>query len=211
MKNRVIKLFLLFLSMFVISGCVSVKKEPLDNIVSYVIGNNRKIYNNSNRGYKYYIPRGLSAQSVDNLNVIIKNDKYKYYLYVDLVSFYNKTEMNYKEDKSLYYSKSIRNNEGIINVTKLAEGYLVNVQYNYAKIEVIVAEKDIKETVCNALIIVSSVDYNENAIKAMLDEGILSTKERVVEVFKNPGNRNDLLETDDVYEDDENVDVDYIN
>ena len=102
MKNKVLKLFVLFLSLFVLTGCVNMKEDSLEDITKYVVTSKRELYNNFNRGYKYYIPRGLSTKQVDDLNVIIKSDKYNYYLYVDLVSYYNKVEFKYDVDKSIY-------------------------------------------------------------------------------------------------------------
>ena len=211
MKNKVLKLFVLFLSLFVLTGCVNMKEDSLEDITKYVVTSKRELYNNFNRGYKYYIPRGLSTKQVDDLNVIIKSDKYNYYLYVDLVSYYNKVEFKYDVDKSIYYSKNIKDKDGLINITKLSDGYLINIQYKYAKIEVVVDEKDIKEAVTNSLIIVNSIKYNDETIRAMLDEGILSANERVVDVFKNATNKGDIQEIEDEYVDDDDIDNDYIN
>ena len=211
MKNKVLKLFVLFLSLFVLTGCVNMQKDSLEDITKYVVTSKRELYNNFNRGYKYYIPRGLSTKQVDDLNVIIKSDKYNYYLYVDLVSYYNKVEFKYDVDKSIYYSKNIKDKDGLINITKLSDGYLINIQYKYAKMEVVVDEKDIKEAVTNSLIIVNSIKYNDETIRAMLDEGILSANERVVDVFKNATNKGDIQEIEDEYVDDDDIDNDYIN
>ena len=212
MKNKYIKLFVLLLSVFVLSGCVNVKTDSIEQITKYIISSKRELYNNYNRGYKFYIPKGLSASKTDNLNVIIKSQNYDYYLYVDLVSYYNKVEFTYNTDSSLYYSSNIKGKDGLLNITKLYDGYLIHIQYNYAKLEVVVSEKEIKNALSNALIIVNSIKYNDNTIRAMLDEGVLSTNEKVVEVFNNSNNSTDLQEIDDdVYIEDDDIDVDYIN
>ena len=212
MKNKYIKIFVLLLSVFVLSGCVNVKTDSIEQITKYITSSKRELYNNYNRGYKFYIPKGLSASKTDNLNVIIKSQNYDYYLYVDLVSYYNKVEFTYNTDSSLYYSSNIKGKDGLLNITKLYDGYLIHIQYNYAKLEVVVSEKEIKNALSNALIIVNSIKYNDNTIRAMLDEGVLSTNEKVVEVFNNSNNSTDLQEIDDdVYTEDDDIDVDYIN
>jgi hypothetical protein len=90
---------------------------------------------------------------------------------------------------------------------------LINIQYNYARIEVKVNESDLKDVLSNALIIVNSIKYNDETIRAMLDEGLLSVNEKVVQVFDESKSQSDLLEIteEEYYEDDNNYDNDYIN
>ena len=78
----------------------------------------------------------------------------------------------------------------------------------------LVNKADLKMAVSNALIMVSSIDYNDETIRAMLDEGVLSLNEKPVNVFKNndENNRTDLLEIeDDNYYEEDYRDRDYIN
>lgn len=216
MKNKYLKLFVVILSLFVLSGCVHVNKESYDVIANNVLDNNIKTYNHFDKGYKHYVPRGLTVLQTNNYNEIIKSNKYEYYLYVDLVSYFNKIEFKYEANEDAYYSSVIRDNQGLIEVTKKDDNYLVVVQYNYAKVETLVKEQDIKLAVTNSLILVSTVEYNNEVIQAMLDEGVLSLNERKVEVFDNEGrtNQNELQEIDDdsyIEYDDKDKDRDYIN
>ena len=214
MKNKYIKLIMLIMSVFVLSGCVNVKKDSIEDITNYVISNQRKMINHVNRGYKYYVPRGLSVSYKNELNEVIRSSKYEYYLYVDLVSYYNKTELTNEINENIYYSKHIKGEDGIINITQKDKKYLIQIEYNYARIEVLVNKTDLKMAVSNALIMVSSIDYNDETIRAMLDEGVLSLNEKPVNVFKNndENNRTDLLEIeDDNYYEEDYRDRDYIN
>lgn len=214
MKNKYIKLIMLIMSVFVLSGCVNVKKDSIEDITNYVISNQRKMINHVNRGYKYYVPRGLSVSYKNELNEVIRSSKYEYYLYVDLVSYYNKTELTNEINENIYYSKHIKGEDGIINITQKDKKYLIQIEYNYARIEVLVNKADLKMAVSNALIMVSSIDYNDETIRAMLDEGVLSLNEKPVNVFKNndENNRTDLLEIeDDNYYEEDYRDRDYIN
>jgi hypothetical protein len=202
------------MSVFVLSGCVNVKKDSIEDITNYVISNQRKMINHVNRGYKYYVPRGLSVSYKNELNEVIRSSKYEYYLYVDLVSYYNKTELTNEINENIYYSKHIKGEDGIINITQKDKKYLIQIEYNYARIEVLVNKADLKMAVSNALIMVSSIDYNDETIRAMLDEGVLSLNEKPVNVFKNndENNRTDLLEIeDDNYYEEDYRDRDYIN
>ena len=213
MNKKYIKIIMLILSVFVISGCVSIRKSTIKEIVSYVVNNKHKLYNKYNNGYKYYLPKNMEVSYKDDSNEIIKSRYYDYYLYVDLVSYYNKTKPLYKIDEQLYYSSHIKDEEGLLNITKLSDSYLIHIDYNYAKMEVKVKENDLNEAISNAIIIVSSIDYNEEVIRAMMNDGVLSTNEKNVEVFKKKdADKSNQLDVDDTYEDeDENDDTDYIN
>ena len=215
MKNKYIKLFMLLTTVLLLSGCVHVNRDSIETITNYIVDNNIHSYNYNSRGYKMYIPRGLSVTYSSNLNKVIKSQAYDYYLYVDLVSYFNKENLEYKKEDNIYYSEYIKDNQGVINVSKKDNNYLVVVQYNYAKAETMVKEKDIKIAISNSLIMLSSIQYNEQVIKAMLDEGVLSLNERPVEVFKtkDSAGQNELIEIEDseYIEEDSEKDRDYIN
>ena len=53
--------------------------------------------------------------NINNSNVILTNGKLKYYLYVDLISYYNKVNNNYNESANPYYSKNINYNNGFVS------------------------------------------------------------------------------------------------
>ncbi|MBR6072890.1 MAG: hypothetical protein IKP76_01035 [Bacilli bacterium] len=216
MKNKYLKLFVIIMALFMLSGCVHVNRDSYDTIANNIIDSNVYIYNHYDRGYKHYIPRGLSVKQSNAYNEIIKSNKYEYYLYVDLVSYFNKIEFEYKTNENAYYSSLIKDGKGLIEITQKDDNYLVVVQYNYAKVETLVKERDIKLAVSNSLIMLSTINYNNEVIQAMLDEGVLSLNERKVDVFNNDGkvNQNELQEIDeDNYRSDEEKekDRDYIN
>ena len=210
MKKKCIKLFILLISIVFVSGCVNVRQDSLESIIGYVVNNKNNMVNHVNRGFKYYIPRGLSVSYKTDFNEIIKSKNYDYYLYVDLISYYNKVQVKYEKDESIYYSYLI-DDKGILNITKKDERYLIHLEYNYARIEVLVKEKDINMAVSNALIITSSILYNDDTVKAMFDEGVLSTNEKPISVFKNQDeNSRNLLELDEEIYQYEEKDRDYI-
>jgi hypothetical protein len=170
------------------------------------------MFNQVSSGYKYYLPRGLRAIKQDENNQIIKSSKYDYYLYVDLVSYYNKISLSYEETSNIYYSKLINGDKmGIINITELKDDlYYINVKYNYATIQAKVKKKDINEGVANSLIIASSVIYNDEIIANLMKNDEISSAEEVINIFDTNTGESNQLEYQDDYEDDDVYDPDMI-
>lgn len=215
MKNKTYKILIVILCLITLTGCgLNLKSASYEDICKYVTSSKRQMYNQINKGYKYYVPRNMNIRYVDDYNVIINGESEEYYLYVDVISYYNKSKMEYNVDKDIYYSHHIKGDDGLLNITKLSDSYLIVIQYNYAKIEVKVKESEIKSAISKSLIILNSIKYNDDTIKAMLDEGVLSTNEKIVDVFADKkDDSSSLLEVEDDYvpEDEENYDRDYIN
>ena len=202
MKKRIILLLILFM----MTGCSIVSNLSIDQIVTKTINSKYKIYNHVSNGYKYYLPRGLRAIKKDENNQIIKSDKYDYYLYVDLVSYYNNINLSYEVSPDIYYSKLLKgNSQGILNVSKIKDDeYYINLKYNFANVQVKVKEKDINEGVTNSLIIASSIIYNDEVIANLMKNDNLSSAEEVINIFDtNTGETNQLeYEDDSSYEED---------
>ena len=124
-----------------------------------------------------------------------------YYLYLDQVSYYYNNSIKFKEDKSKYYSRKLKNgdNVGYVEITDKGNNqYLVEFVYNYAKIEALVPKEDIEETVLNASYILSTIKYNDNIIKLSLDDDFLKTKEDKYDEFSSKKEENNnFLRYDD--------------
>ena len=56
--------------------------------------------------------------------------------------------------------------------------------YNYAKIEAIVNKSDINEVILNASYILSTVKFNDNVIRIMLDDDYFINKEEKYDIFE---------------------------
>lgn len=199
------KIFLIVLLLSLSTGCVPIEKTSIDDLTNEVLNSKYPLYNHVMRGYKYYLPRNLASSKIDELNEVLKSKHYDYYLYVDLVSFYNNIANDFQEDSSLYYSHIINYNDklGIINITKIDDVYLIEVVYNYAKIEVKVNESDIKTALVNALTIVSTIDYNKDVIESMMSEDILSSAEEQVNIFEKENTGNNSLDVDENFDDED--------
>ena len=140
------------------AGCSAVRIDTssIDNILNVVLSKNNNLYNRIGKGYKYYIPRGVTYMDTDDLNDKLYSNGINYYLYIDVISYYNRVKTNYKENKNAYYSK---------------------------KIEALVEKEEIEDVVLNASYILSTVKFNDNIIKIMLNEEYFTNKEETYDVF----------------------------
>ena len=185
-------LLMLFLLIF-LTGCTAVRinTKSIDNIVSVILSKENTLYNTIGKGYKYYVPRGVVYIDSNEYNEKLYCNGDYYYLYLDIISYYYKKDFTYKENKDLYYSKSIdmNNKKGYLEITKMDDKYyLIEFMYNYAKIEALVTEDKINEVVLNATYILSTVKYNDNVIKLVLDEDYFTNKEEKYNIFKSTNN-----------------------
>lgn len=201
------KKFIILFLLFFMTGCtvVRIDTSDIDNTISVILSKENKLYNQVGKGYKYYIPRGVSYIDTDELNDKLYSEGYYYYLYVDAVSYYYKVDINYTEKKDAYYSKKIDNNgkKGYLQIDEYNGAYLIQFVYNYAKIETIVAKEDINNAVLNCSYILSTIKFNNNVVKLMLDENYLINKEESYDLFK----PNTIID-DQVEDDDQNMIVD---
>lgn len=211
------KVFLFLFFMLSLSGCTSVSQESLDHILATGMTSNINITNVYRTGYKYYLPKGMKNITSHDYNEVIHSDRYAYYLYVDVVSYFNKVREEYQENKDMYYSKALYkgNYFGYLQIKSLEDDkYFVEIMYNYAKIEVIVTEKDIKESVAYAMAILESVTYNDTVLGSLMGDNVLSSNELEFNIFdtaKTESNYLEIVEQYDQYKDNEDVpDMDFI-
>ena len=187
------KLFLILFLLFFLTGCtiVRINTKSIDNITTVILSKENTLYNTIGNGYKYYIPRGVSYIDSNEYNEKLYCNGDYYYLYLDIISYYYKKDFIYKENKDLYYSKNIvnGNKKGYLEITKMdGDYYLIEFMYNYAKIEALVKKEKINDVVLNATYILSTVKYNDDVIKLVLDEDYFANKEEKYNIFKSTNN-----------------------
>lgn len=187
--KRIGKLMIMLLCVFLLSGCtiVRINTDKIDTIVNVVLSKNNNLYNTIGKGYKYYKPRGVINVDVSEYNEKLYSNGNYYYLYVDINSYYYKKDFTYEKNKESYYSSyiDINDKKGYLEINEQENGYyLIEFLYNYSKIEALVVKEDINDVVLNATYILSTIKYNSNVIKLMLDE----------DYFKNKDERYDLFE-----------------
>lgn len=190
---------ILLLMICVTTGCtaVRIKTDSIDNIIAVVLSKENTLYNRIGKGYKYYIPRGVSYIDTNELNDKLYSEGNYYYLYIDAVNYFYKNKVNYEEKEDIYYSKKIEGDkEGYLEIIEKDDKYLINFVYNYAKIESVVDEKDINKVVLNASYILSTVKFNDNIIALMLNEDYFTKKEEQYRDFSK-GALDDAEETEE--------------
>lgn len=200
------KVILALLILVLMSGCVKIDDASIDELIESTMNSKYNLYNHQNKGFKYYLPRELYIEKDDEYNEIIKSKYYDYYLYVDLVRYFNNMEETFVEDSSLYYSKVFEFNDkkGSLNIKTLEnDEYLIRARYNYATIQAKVKEQDINSAVTNMLVIISSIQYNNDVIKNLLEEDRNNSLDEQVNVFDDNLTDDDYLDVEVEYEEDE--------
>jgi len=194
------KIMLLIGITLLLTGCVNVKNSSFDQIINNALKNNVELKNKSENGYTYYLPAGIKLVENDQSNLFFETEKYRMYMYVDLISYNHKIKETYKENTVSYYSTNIQKGEkyGYLEINLLdTQKYLVEIMYNYAKIEVIVDECDMKTIVSYAMSILSSITYNDTIIESMIGEDILNYNETEFNIFETANNESNIIEYDE--------------
>ena len=200
------KVLCLLATVLLLCGCSKINDKNYDELINSVVASNYKMENTYRTGYKYYTPTNMDILNTLDYNETLADDNYKYYFYVDVVSYYNRVIENFNEDDKAVYSKSINYEDkyGYIEINKWKNGkYLLEIMYNYAKIEVIVDEENIKSAITNSMVVLSSVKYNNNLLESIVGENVLTAKEIEFNIFETKKNESNFLKVseEDVYED----------
>ena len=185
MKKNFILLSLL-ICLFV-TGCKSVQDMTLEEIINKKVNRSVETYNTYRKGYKYFLPSGLGVVESTDYNEVLRDENYRYYLYIDAVSYFNKVIETYEVSEEAYVSMPINYNikYGYLEITRKDEDkYFIEIMYNYAKIEVIVKEKDINVVVSNSMNILSSIKFNDNILKTLLGDETSQLNEFEFNIFE---------------------------
>lgn len=186
------KIFLLIISILTLTGCTNLTNMSTDEVVDVMLKNATNLSNNVFDGYKYYIPKGLRLLEKDEYNASFK-DEYNntYYFYIDVVSFYNKEEAEYKVNNKAYFSKELdyNNKKGYLEITKIedTDRYFIEYMYNYGKIEAFVKENEIKSAIINMSSVLKSLEFNRTVLESLIGNNVLDYKEDTYDVMKPKG------------------------
>lgn len=201
------KVLILIVMTIFICGC-SIEKlnvNHYDELVDKILLKKHKLRNRAFQGYSYYIPHGLNFLNQEEENSLLI-DQYKnyYYVYVDVVSYYNKVPSTYKEDKSSYYSRKIGDNksikDGYLEINKVKDKYFVEAMYNYAKIEVYTSKESLSDVVINICEILSSVKYNHKVLATTVGDKVLDYKEESFNIFTTKKSNTNYLDYIEKYD-----------
>ena len=176
------KIMVILISVLFVSGCSSINNMNYDEIINKT-KNHSTLANVTRNGYKYYIPKGIKLLNNKDFNEILMDQDNIYYLYIDVVSYYNNVKFDYKINKNAYYSQKLNN--GYLEINKV-EGnkYLIEIMDNYAKIEVIVNKKNIKKALAYSNVLISSVNYRYDVLDNMMKDDSFNTSEIEFNIFK---------------------------
>ena len=186
------KIVLLIISILTITGCTNLTNMDIDQVVDVTLENDTNLSNNVFEGYKYYIPKGLRLLGKDEYNASLK-DEYNntYYFYIDVISYYNKEEVEYKVNNKAYFSKELDYNDkkGYLEITKIedTDAYFIEYMYNYGKIEAFVKENEIKSAIINMSSILKSLEFNRTVLESLIGNNVLNYKEDTYDVMKPKG------------------------
>lgn len=177
----------ILLVLILVTGCTVVRIDTtsIDNIVNVILSKenkNNNIYNRIGKGYKYYIPRGVTYVDTNDLNDKLYSNGIYYYLYIDAISYFYKSDIKYEIDDSAYYYKKI-SDKGYIKITEEKNKYRILFVYNYSKIEAVAIKEKIEEVILNCSYILSTVRFNDNVIKLMLNDDYFTNKEEQYDLF----------------------------
>lgn len=152
---------------------VSDYKVIIDNIIS----KNNINTNTASMGYKYYLPMGVKKVYDKDYNQKFKYEDINMYLYVDAVSYYYHNSLNFKDetDNIFYYKINNGDKTGYVVINQNEDDYFLKIIYNYAKIESHVSKEKLNEVIANSMIILNSIDYNDNLIKKILEDEYYSS------------------------------------
>ena len=170
MKKYVVLIIVLFL----LTGCVNIYDRSYDSLIDSSLERDPSKENINLKGYKFYLPEGMNLIGDFEHNNILYSDGTRYYMYVDLVSFYNKKQNKYEFEKGKYeYLKEFENDKGngYVTISKSKGGKLVEVMYNYAKMEVVTNNP--KKAITSSLLVLKSIKYNYKTIDSMIGSNAL--------------------------------------
>lgn len=185
-------IFCMIFIILLLSGCsvVYINNQTIDEIIDTTLGKNSNLKTISLRGYSYYLPQGVNLKSSKGLNSVLYYNHNKMYLYVDLVSYFNKVESDYKKIEDSYYSKEIdiNNKKGYLEITQIENNYFIEFMYNYSKIEAYAKENDLNKTITIMGYILDSVKYNDSIVDSLVGGGSINYDEEKFNIFKTSGN-----------------------
>lgn len=193
------KIVLLLLVGLSLSGCTAVRinTKDIDNTINVILSKNNTLYNRVGKGYKYYVPRGVSyIDTVEFNDKLYSNGNY-YYLYIDAISYFYQKEMNYEINDNAYYSRefNINDKKGYLKIEEQNDNkYLINFYYNYARMQTLVKKDEIEDVVLDATYILSTIKFNPEVIKLMLDDEFFTNKEEKYDIFESEAEDNNFLE-----------------
>lgn len=198
------KILILILCLFVLTGCnSSIDIDNYDSIFDTFLTKKTTLVNNYSNGYKYYLPSGVRVIESSSYNEKLYYNGYNYYLFVDIVSYYYKTDIDYTIRDDIYYSNYLEyeDNKGYVEIEEVNNLYKIKVYYNYSSIETYVDKKDIGQTLVNICYILNSVKFNDAVTELKVGNNETTLTEETFDFYtpRKEGNFIDYINKYDEY------------
>ena len=170
-----------------------------EDIINVSINDDEKTTNTNNKGYKYYLPTGFIVSKDNGYNQeLLSDDNIRYYLNIDVVSYYykNKMKTSHEIDNYKYYEFENNDKSGYLKITQNNDTFFVELCYNYAIIEVEVKESNIRYAISRGIIILNSIEYNDLFIQKYIGNNDIDNAETVYKIPepKDKDNSKNILE-----------------
>lgn len=206
------KIMFLVTLLVLFTGCSikDINKYDINDVIDDALSNNINVTNVNFDGYKYYLPRGMKVVIKKIINSKLLSNGNYYYLYVDVISYYYKSSLDYKVNNDIYFSKKISydDKEGYIEIEKKDDDkYFLKIVYNYSKIEVYVDINSLNSAISDSIKLLSSVTYNDIVLATIIGENTLNYQEEQFSLFdskREDGTFLDYIEEYDVYDEKDN-------
>lgn len=181
------KILIILLILLTLTGCSTINKNT--NYITYissVITNNNYNVNKTSKGYKYFLPKGVSLIKDVDFNQKFKCYDTYIYLNADILSYYHKiTPAIDNNESNIYFRQFEKDNKiGYIKIKQENDNFFVEILYNYAKIEVYTREEYLKNIITYSTIILTSIVYNDEIIESVVNENYFSSMETEYKISK---------------------------
>ncbi len=213
---KIKKILIIILFLICVTGCVKVSDLTYDEILNnFSISPNGA--NTYRRGYKYFVPKGVALVDAGPNYAIFEDNITSYYMYIDLINYVNKANIiiNNTDDNIYYRTFNNDNKSGYIAIKKDEnDKYMIEIMYNYAKIELMVDIDNVNNALINSINILKSIVYDDRVIETMLRDDNLTYTEENYNMFDKSNKKSSVLnytEDEEVVVEDKIKDTDLIN
>ncbi len=180
-----LKKILIVICLFLLVGCSNdINELTLEEIIDSSIAEESNLYNTNNKGYRYFLPSGFTIKKDADFNQELISRNRIYYLNVNVVSYYYKSEDSVERDIDdyKYYSFSKDDKTGYLRIRKNNDNFFVELCYNYAIIEVEVEESELRYAISRGITILKSIKYNDLVIEKHINDNDLKSSETIYKI-----------------------------
>lgn len=180
-------LFICFI--FLLAGCTNINDSK--DYVSLVKNcfTSKSVTNDVSLGYKYYVPKGVEKIHDYDYNQVFLSNDCSIYLYVDIISYYYKKDLQYQKTGKEFYYETFQNGnkKGYIKIEQEGNTYFVSIVYHYSKIEFYSDFNHLNKLITLSSVMLNSITYNDTVIEKVLEGNLGEFSEFTYEVKKPDG------------------------